>query len=35
MRLEKQMFRESRIGATLIWKVLVEDGDNKVQREFG
>jgi ATP-dependent DNA ligase len=35
MHLEKQLFRESRHGATLVWKVLVEDGDDKVQRKYG
>lgn len=35
MHLEKQLYRESRMGATLSWKIIVEDGDNKVQRIFG
>jgi ATP-dependent DNA ligase len=35
MHLEKQLYRESRMGATLSWQVIVEDGDNKVQRIFG
>jgi len=35
MHLERQLYRESRLGATLAWKVIVEENDNKVQRIFG
>ena len=35
MHLEKQLYRESRTGSTLAWKILVEDRDNKVQRIYG
>ncbi len=35
MHLERQLYRESRMKATLSWKVIVEDNDNKVQRIFG
>lgn len=35
MHLEKQLYRKSRTGATLSWKILVKDADNKVQRIFG
>jgi len=35
MHLEKQLYRESRGGATLTWKILVQDGDNRIQREYG
>lgn len=35
MHLERQLYRESRTGATLSWKIVVEDTDNKIQRIFG
>ncbi len=35
MHLEKQLYRESRTGAVLSWKITVEEGDNKIQRTYG
>ncbi len=35
MHLEKQLYRESRTGAVLSWRIVVEEGDNKIQRTYG
>ncbi|MCK4825504.1 ATP-dependent DNA ligase, partial [bacterium] len=35
MHLERQLYRKSRTGATLSWKIIVEDNDNKIQRTYG
>jgi ATP-dependent DNA ligase len=35
MHLERQLYRESRTGAILSWRITVEDSDNKIKRTFG